>query len=60
MKDDRYLVTGGVDVELKVWKITDRNEPKETVEHLASMLELTNIDEGDDPAVSIKWFSFFC
>lgn len=52
MKDDRYLVTGSSGSELLVWKIVDRNESKDTAEHLASMLELTIIDESDDPTVS--------
>lgn len=60
MKDDRYLVTGCGDAEMRVWKITDRNETKNTVEHLASMLELTGIDESDDPTVSIFVTLFLC
>lgn len=52
MKDDRYLVAGCGDAELRVWKIADRNEAKCATEHLASMLELTSMDESDDPTVS--------
>lgn len=52
MKDDRYLVTACGDAELRVWKIANRNESKSATEHLASMLELTSLEESDDPTVS--------
>lgn len=51
MKDDHYLVSGSGDSELRVWKITERSEPKTSTEHLATMLELTSIGETDDPTV---------
>lgn len=54
MKDDQYLVTGCGDAELRVWKISQRdsNENKNPVEHLATTLELTILDDADDPTVN--------
>lgn len=55
MKDDQYLVTGCGDAELRVWKLSQRdssNENKNPVEHLATTLELTMLDDADDPTVS--------
>ncbi|KAJ8983271.1 hypothetical protein NQ317_007171 [Molorchus minor] len=51
MKEDQYLVTGCGDAELRVWKLSQRDHDSEQnpVEHLASSLELTILDDTDDP-----------
>lgn len=52
MKNDKYLVTGCGDAELRVWKLMLRTEDaikKElTVNNLAHDLELTNLDDDSD------------
>lgn len=53
VKDDQYLVTGCGDAELRVWKLSQKDENKSTVENIATMLEITTIEETDDPTVSI-------
>lgn len=52
MKDDRYLVTGCGDAELRVWKISEKDENKSTAENIAAMLEMVTLGEADDPTVS--------
>lgn len=52
VKDDQYLVTGCEDAELRVWKLVNKDESKSTVENIAKMLELSTLNEGDDPTVS--------
>lgn len=59
MKDDRYLVTGCGDGELKVWKLSQKDPYSENkIDHLSIKLELANLDEEDDVNVSFV-FSLF-
>lgn len=51
MKDDQYLVTGCGDAELRVWKLSEKDENKSTAENMAAMLELMTLGEADDPTV---------
>lgn len=55
MKEDRYLVTGCGDSELRVWKLSNRLEEDKKpmkVEELSTMLEITGISDTDDSNVS--------
>lgn len=52
MKDDKYLVTGCSDAELRVWKLINRDDPS-TMDGLAAKLEITSLHDDDDPTVSI-------
>lgn len=54
MKEDRYLVTGCGDSELRVWKLTNRDlEDKKptTVNELSGTLEIMDLSENDDSNV---------
>lgn len=65
MKEDRYLVTGCGDAELRVWKLSVRDLSEEkkpmSVNEISTMLEITGISDTDDSNVSIHlkhlfWF----
>lgn len=58
MKEDRYLVTGCGDSELRVWKLTNKDliddKNSLTVNELSTKLEITDISEENDLSVSRK------
>lgn len=46
LKEERYLVTGTVDQQLRVWKLNWTNEVKDE-DKLAQQLEIVKLEETD-------------
>lgn len=47
LKEERYLVTGSVDQELRVWKLNWTNDEKNE-DKLAQQLEIVKLEETDN------------
>lgn len=52
-KDERYLVTGSMDQELRVWRLKWTDDEKDT-EKLARQLEIVKLEEADAEDSSVS------
>lgn len=54
LKEERYLITGSMDQELRVWKLnwTDKMKEEDKVAHQLEIVKLEETDNTEDISVS--------
>lgn len=57
LKEERYLVTGSIDQELRVWKLVWTDKIKEE-DKIAQQLEIVKLEDGDSEESSVSLIDF--
>lgn len=64
LKEERYLVTGSSDQELRVWKLnwTDKIKEEDKITQQLEIVKLEDADNAEDTSVSIYLvrLQFYC
>lgn len=58
LKEERYLVTGSIDQQLRVWKLnwTDKIKEEDKIAQQLEIVKLEDTDNTDDTSVSVCSF----